>query len=260
MPYRRATRRTLVRKRRTMYGPRRPAKKMRRELIKKKRGISRQLIGQPKYASTCKKNQVLNFATNSADSRGLYSADLTVLTQGTAINNRLRSQIYLSGIKLRHEFINNGDVPLYLNCAVLGLKGPSTGSALSTNNFFTGEQSDAAMNFNTSLSSLQFAERSINTNLYTVLWHRRFLLANKGSSSAFYNAVSRTAPSFLKIDKYIKIGRVIKYDVDGDAPQDGAVYSAFWTDRFLSAAGTAATVGAFGYSSNHAIYFREQPT
>lgn len=166
-------------------------------------------------------------ATNQAI-RTLYTYDITSVPKGTTndIDMRQRDQVYLNGIKILMSIKNTSPDPLHLNVAVLMNKQDPSG-AISATDFFRGSGDTRSVDFNPAiLNSNDFRARPVNTDKNVILMHQRYTLATDRASNA-YEPGFRS--SYVMLDKYVPIKRVITYD--GNAANT-KIWLVYWMDNF----------------------------
>jgi hypothetical protein len=155
------------------------------------------------------------------DTRTLYQANLTALAGNSTdvdIDGRNAALIHLNGISIDMEVTNQSAIDLYFNWAMISPKGLSTNP--NTSDFFRGHGSTRAIDFSaTTLSSLDFHSRPINTDMYHVLTHRRHVIPYEGSGYGSNTIQDR---------KFQKIKRQIRFDNMTGTTSRTPIYLVYW--------------------------------
>lgn len=190
----------------------------------------------------------------SINTRAIFSRDLTSIphTIDNAINGRQRHMVNFRGIKVCMEVRNNLTVPLYFNVAILHTK---ENTFPGTTKFFRGSYASRTEDFSTTLSALEFHCLPINSDIFTIVSHKRYRLA-PANGSADYN--SGASNSFINISKYHKIKRQLRWANNGDlGPEGGGIWMVYWCDAYGAAGGTATTANAATIGEHVVSYFKE---
>lgn len=224
---------------------------------KKRARFSRKMIGMP-TGSTSSKSVLINNATAvSRATRVLYSLDLTALQQGININQRLRQHSKIGGWKICFEIQNTRANPLYFNWAVISPKatGGAGGNSPDPVNFFRDNTQARSMDFALGRTALEFHCAPINSDDYTILKHKRYVLTTAGAPTSVYNRQYGT--SFINIDRWIPLKRQTRY-VPGESTTatDGRVFLVYWYDNWGLGSG-AGSATCSNESLRVITYFRE---
>lgn len=215
----------------------------------------RMKIGHSNTA-TSKRNIVQNSSNNSLSSRTLNAYNLTEIpkTSTNEIDKRQRDICYISGFKICGEIKSGGGSPVLVNYAVVYDKRSSDGTLFpTTSDFFRGSGTERAMDFDTSLSSVEFHCAPLNTDRFVVLLHKRFTLApNPSTTSAGYTSNNRE--NYRSFDWWIPLKKQIRFE-DGRAQSH--VWLLFWCDRHNSPGGTLPNPTTMIWSHKIITYFRE---
>lgn len=221
---------------------------------KKRARFSTRMVGMPNGATTSKSTVIANETLIARNTRTLYNLDLTALAQGIAINQRLRQHTRMSGFKICMEVNSSKNNPLYFNVAIIAPK-QTTNDSVDTLNFFRNNTDARSMDFSTGRTGLEFHCCPINSDDYTILKHRRYVLTTTGAPTGIYNRQSGS--SWINLNWYIKLNRQIRYlPGESSTPTDGRVFHVFWFDNWGATSGTAAAACAT-VSSKVIAYFRE---
>jgi len=221
---------------------------------RKKARFSPRMIGMPNSASTSKTSQInLETAVNRS-TRTLYQLDLTQLAQGPRINDRLRQHAKITGFKICMEVRNFSNLPTYFNVAVISPK-QTTNDTVEATNFFRNNTDARSMDFSINRTGLEFHCCPINSDDYTILRHKRYVLTTSSAPTSNYNRQYGT--SFVTLKMWVPLRRQARYlPGESSTATDGRVFHVFWFDQFQNPAGTAATAVATT-SSRVITYFRE---
>jgi len=158
--------------------------------------------------------------------------DITDINKGTDINARLRGVINCRGFKYHLIFWNKqGITPMYLNVAMVAPKNILSANVVTPVAFFRANGNQRATNFATlGDTTFQNHVRCINPDDYTILWHKRTILAPNSYTAAGGNMGSSRAIRTFR--GYTKLNRQITYD-DPESPNatDGRVGLVYWFGR-----------------------------
>lgn len=211
----------------------------------------RKRIGEFVGSGTAKRNQ--DVTTGSLNTRTLYNVPLLNIPKGTAIDQRERGLVNFRGMKFCHsmEFrdptlITSAANKLWINRAIISPKGCDTDPI--TANFFRGEGTGRAQDFDVALSSLEFHCTPINTDKYNVHMHRREKLGPFQSTEGRGAAVRMW---------YTKLNRQIRYDDDGEVPIGKQMYYVWWFDINTGPAASPAVNSMMSHSLHITKYFKE---
>lgn len=224
---------------------------------KKSRTKKRRVDGSTKVGDPIGKNEanralVRSSSVANRNTRTLYSGDLIDIVRATdhEIDERHRDIINLKGVKICMEVKNNQNSPLYFNIAVVVPKYDQSLSIVPTNDFFRNNQNGRGTDFTTGLSSLEFHCLPINSDVYTILFHKRCLLGPDGGVT--FN--SSGPPNYMVLSKWIKVNRQIRFE--NNDPVNGRIQYVFWADVMEGAPLDPAVTNAFTISEHHVAYYR----
>lgn len=201
---------------------------------------------------------------NTFVSKSIYIQPLINITEefsANTITGRRGNTVYLKGIRLCFERKNTQGFPLYYNYAVVSLKHALDISRVEVDGddqavagFFRAEGTDErAIAFTTKLDSIQYHCRPINTDVFRVHTHKRFLIPGAGATSpgplTGADATNWEADPYgdkafrnYRFSKqYIKINKTIRWTNDGAA--DGGtdiLLNQMWLVEWCSVFGTNA--------------------
>jgi len=212
-------------------------------------------IGEPLGAQRCKSVISEELYPVLRNSGTLYGVDCTRCIQGNEANNRERGIIECRGIKIDLYCENNwGAQNNLLNIALVAVKSTDAfkGNIPTGTNFFRLAGVDRSIDFSSlSLDPFRRHTYSINADDYTVLWHKRRILAGKNSAT-----LSSMRNGSMLLRTYTKIKRQVRYDSGEDAgATDGRIYMVYWFGPATFAADPI-TAG-LNISYNIEMYFKD---
>jgi len=234
----------------SMLHPRRGRKKGRASNRRRKYDL-RKRIGEFVGSGTAKRNQ--DVTSGNLNTRTLYNVPLLNIPKGTAIDQRERGLVNFRGMKFCHNFecrdpsaITDGSQKWWINRAIISPKGCDT-DAISVN-FFRGEGTGRAQDFDNSLTPLEFHCTPINTDKYNVHMHRREKLGPFTSTEGRSTTVKMW---------YTKLNRQIRYDDAGEVPIGKQMYYVWWFDLNTAGATSAPINSLMSHGLNITKYFKE---
>lgn len=194
----------------------------------------------------------------SLQSRNLYVTPLIEIEHTTinAPNRRQRNIVNVRGIKLCFEIMNIGDGPLYFNWAIIASK---KGGAPTTADFFRNVDSSATRSTDfpngAGMSGIQMWCATINTDIYTVLCHKRYRIGTSNNGLSQY--AQQVQNNNKSVRKYMKIRRQLRFDGDLDnEPSEGQLYLVKWMAPYNTSSLVGKSVVATWTAHSH-VYFRE---
>lgn len=221
----------------------------------RKRMFSRTNVGERVGTGGAKRNFVVrDTVVNSLATRTLLIADLNEIPEGNVLQSRERKIVNCRGYKLCMELRNQAQGPLYVNVAVLSPKNGNTG--VGTSDFFRWSANDVrSIDFgDVTLTSNEYHCLPINSDKYTVLRHKRYVLGENGSTSF----EDRNRANYANVDWWIPLKRQIRYETGAqESTQTGEVYCVMWCDNWGTAAGAGSTADQLAYTRRFVNYFRE---
>lgn len=240
--------------RRGRYGRRRRYRRR-----SKKARFSRRAIGKPIGSATCKRRNVSNTFANEA-TRNLGQFQLVQIPQQVdhEIDRRERDICQLRGFKMCLS-VKSKDAfnPHWFHYAVVI---PKAGRTASATQFFKGNGPDRDIDFSLALNGLEFNCLPINTDLYTILWHKRIFLTPQTTSQGGGNEyMFRKGSNFKYIRKYMKINRQIRFGSDAGTttPIADNPLLIWWGARHDGGSGDASTANLFDLTFYITTYFRD---
>lgn len=220
----------------------------------KRARFSPRMIGMPNNSTTSKSQVLANETAITRQTRTLYVLDLTALQQGFDINQRLRQHVKMTGWKICHEFRWTVNTPGYLNIAVLSPKQTTTDS-VEPLNFFRNNEDARSMDFSTLRTGLEFHCCPINSDDYTILRHKRYVLNTVNQPTASWS--KQSGSSWINVNWWVPLRRQVRYQPGESAtPTDGRVFLVYWFDVWGNPSGTAAASCA-AVSAKVISYYRE---
>lgn len=240
-PRRRPVRRVRVPRRR----PKKTAGKTKR--------FGRSQIGWPVGSQTYKAHIVQSGSNESIDTRVLNWLDLTSIpkTVSNDNNDRQRGVVNLRGWKIYFQILSNCSQLLKFNMAIISPK--NDGAGVTNTDFFRDPTAEnRAMSFSTAQPQLVMSAYPINTDLYTVLQHKRYNII-AGTSGG--TSLALTGKNWRDFNFYVPLKRQLRF---ADASADSArqhVFLVFWIDPLLSSPGavSVAAQATIGYRI-HAVF------
>lgn len=220
----------------------------------KRQRFSTTNVGESVGTSSAKRVIQINSDPVAKNTRELNVVDLTDIPHSTdnSINARQRNVVNVRGVKLCMEVSNSNGAPLYFNMAILSAKDGVAG--IQTANFFRASTGERAVDFDQTLTGLEFHCLPINVDKYTVLKHKRFRLI--GTSQASFT--ERTGKSYMNLDFYMKLNRQLRWDqTSGIQPISGGVFLVYWADLFQASGGDTPVTGTYSITQRHITYFKE---
>ncbi|AKV62288.1 putative capsid protein [Gammarus sp. amphipod associated circular virus] len=245
MPYRKSYRRRTSRKRFV----RRPRKA---RAYRQKRGLDKTRIGAtPGSRAPCKRITKINQTTaQGQNDRELYVyPELTAIPKGDAINNRQRDVCTIVGFRINWEMTVDTRNAMYWNMAIVCPKPKArdlafqTGDNVSTEQFFRGDNQQRGEDFSLSLTSQEMHYKTINSDLYNVLWRKKMLI-NGSLPLSNEEQIAQNASSGKNYrigQKYIKLNRQMMFE---DNQSNYPIYLLTWGARFEADSGAPISAGS----------------
>lgn len=254
---RRAAASTIARAYRSYYRYRGRTRSRYRSRSTARKQPARVRIGHPVGTSTSKYRQTAQRAIDIGDplnDRTLYAFDLTGIPQGEEPTQRERDLINLRGFKVCMEVVNTSDAPLYFNFAIIS---PKTDVNLNPIEFFRSYSDNRGTDFESpNISSLDYHCRPINTDVFNILHHKRYVLTTKSNlekGEVFAGNAS------IRVMRYFPVRRQVRYrrqlEGDGDFCTT-PIFFVFWAA--IAGFGTE-TEPQFAFRTDTRVvtYFRE---
>lgn len=217
----------------------------------------RQKIGEPVGQNNAKRVALRREVCSPIDTNNLYEINLSELgVRGDGINQRERGLVNIRGWKIKGEFKNNFESPLYLNIAIIAKKNENGQPNVS--NFFRDDNTSRATNFNSTVSSLHKHHALINTDLWNVMMHRRYRLAGERDSSPG-NSVQYSSgrASYMNFSRWVPFKRQLRFDANTDTRSSTAdILLVYWCSTFCGS-GSVVSTGAMDHNFDIVCYFRD---
>lgn len=228
---------------------------------------NRSCVGLPYRRSKNKREQVYfqEFNTNQAATTP-FSRDITAVPlSSTNRNNREYFEISVQGILLNCMFHNNDSFPHMVRMWVVSHRGDDSitnpldqeNNPIVTQNFYKGQQTSRAIDYSgVSRGFFNHVTHTINTDVYNVLWSKKFILSSNGDNANGFG--DNTYPNFRMVKKYIPLRKNLSYDNDSPVsiPTTGRVFFIFdHVSMAKTAAGTEGASMAFGFKAQ--LFFRD---
>lgn len=214
-------------------------------------------IGKTGKAIAKRENTLTDIAITPMATRILYANEMQSIGKGTnnEINLRQRDVTHISGFKICIEMRNNFTVqPLYVNVAVVYDKRSNDGTTVvSQNDFFRSRGGNTrAQDFGLNLGSTEFRCLPLNTDRFSVLRHKRFMLMARDLENSTY--ASGAMRNFKIYEDWISLKRKITFE-DGSA--QSKIWLLMWCDGFMTVPGAASIPDALSVQRRVTVYFRE---
>lgn len=241
-----------------------PRKRRRMSRMSKRRRYSKlrtarmRRIGERIGSQSCRTTVVgLDSGTVKKDGRSLYQQTLISVSKGSAMDQRERNIINVRGIKSEILVKNEFTAPLMLNIAIVSPKADAAITELgvvATKDFFRGYMGKRYQTFSEALSCIEMHYSGINTDIWHVLRHKRYMLGVGAKNSTAYDDPNR--PSYRKIKWYLKVRRQVRFEDDSTVPVDGQMYMVFWCDTFGGTPGLTPQQDVLFWADRQTLYFK----
>jgi len=233
------------------------ARKIQR-LWRSKRARTRQ-IGSSIWTGTCKSVLTHDVIPTLKNNDTLWGLDLTQCQQGSEMNQRERGIINCRGFKTYMMIRNqNANGAMLANVAMIAPKSTDTvgGDIPTGTRFFRGNGAVRALDFQgVGVWPFQRFITPINPDDYTIIWHKRRVLAPANAAATSQNHGSRSSIWFLR--KYTKLDRAITYlNPESNVATDGRIYLVYWFGREGASVSTN-TLLETAVTEKHIMYFKE---
>lgn len=173
-----------------------------------------------------------------------------------ALNQRLRDIVHFVGVKICMSVLLNTGVNtpqgqhVYMNVAVISAKEQnlSTPDSVPPENFFRGNGIERGTDFSTNLTALEFRCLPINSDKYTIHYHKRHTLAPFSSNEG---------RNQMTTEFYIPVNRQIRYDRGSENPDGANMFLVYWADFQDKAGLTPIVTGNLNQQVRIVRYFKE---
>lgn len=188
--------------------------------------------------------------------RTLYQLDLFDNFNKSAgamgADDRLTDKINLRGVKMCWHFRNlstGSTQPLQVHLAVVSKKADD-GTNVSNTDFFRSQGGNNRFkDFDNALTGMEFQCLPINTDLYNIHKHQRFMLRPGAETSAPHNR---------EIDFYMPIKRQLRFDDTSSVAEGKHMHVVVWCDFPEQAGGSAGLPSICRADYRIVKYFRQQ--
>jgi len=217
------------------------------------KAVARRDFALPRNYATAKTTVSKAAAILNKGNQFLNATTCISITRGTAIDQRLRDSVVVSGVRIQFAARNLNKYNLFLNWAVISSKGEEAVSS-STNDFFRDYNDDRSWNSGSAAKTGQeWSNAAINLDKYRVHRRGKFLLGKEPGGTAVESTENKE--SMKEMDIYIKLGRTVTFDDGGTIPFE-QLYFVFWGASPLDMAGNNTGAG-FTETTKIIVYFRE---
>jgi hypothetical protein len=216
----------------------------------------RQRIGNPVGSSSTKKNTTFDTCAITRGTRTLIVEAVVNIPKSNTdneIDQRQRQIVNLRGFKHCLMLENLSADPVLANWAVIIPKDKTEFALTATNRFFRGTGNARGLDFGNDLCSNDFRCRPINTDKFTVLRHKRFVLGPGGANTIGW---SNQRQSYRTNDYYMKINRQFRFSQGEDVPEQ-QLFIVHWYDVWGAPSGSPVAPGVVRESSRVISYFKE---
>lgn len=187
-------------------------------------------------------------------SRTLANFAITDLphTTSNAANMRQRNLVNMRGVKVCWEIRNLQTFPMYFHWAIVV---PKKEDGITATDFFRDPYgSSRGVVFDSALTGIELDCNNINSDRFTIMCHKRYLLAP--TTPTTFNENGNL--NYRKFHRYQKIGRQFRYDNTGDSiAENGRAYVVYWCAPFMNQGTTGAPANQIQFTYRCITYFRE---
>ena len=220
----------------------------------KRARFSRTTIGEKVGTSSAK--VALQASTNLVPktTRTLFTQNLCTVQQGADRNTRERQIINCRGFRICMSMVNDAVVPLYINVAVV--HGKVEEVAPGASNWFRASDGSRGRDADDTLTSLEWHCLPINTDKFTILKHKRLLLAPNDPVAGDFN--NGSAKNYANLDWYIRLKRQLRFENSSNTtPIAGNVWLVYWCDLWTADSASLAVAAQMRVNERHLMYFNE---
>lgn len=228
------------------------SRQFRNALAKRK---ARKRVGDTPTKENSKRAIVAQTGCVPVNSATQYIWDLTEIGgSGDDINKRERGIVRIGGWRIDYEAKNNIEAPIYINMAIISQKACNNSNVNS--DFFRSSTSQRGVAFDAALTDLERFYNGINSDKWTILMHKRMRLAgNKDSSPGTTEFYSSAKTSYVTLDKFIKLGRQVRFDQATSTAPVTQVYLVIWYGRHCGSGSTTTAIA--DHNVKVKCYFRD---
>ena len=246
--------RTRGRSRYTRY----PRRRYRRRTTWKQR--ARWDIGEKLGSNNCKVHEVYQTTgTNETiDTKTLFQREVSVIPHGGNRNQRQSNIVNVRGFRTELVLKNDLTEPLHVNMAWVHPKtdGALSSGSIDTTDFFRSYDGNRGEAFDATKTGLDFTTLKINTDLFTVLKHKRFCFAGSAENSTAWE--SGVLNSFRRYKFYVPLKRQLRFEnTSATMPVEGNVFFVMWCSKMFDTSAQGATTDAITYQERQLCWFKE---
>lgn len=244
----------------TLYGMP-PAKKPRvvRQLYKEDLAetfYSPQNIGFPMGLGTAKRHVKIDTRTDTP-TRILQVLEVSDIPKQSTLDEHDRRDsdiIRLLGVQVIFRIVNSlADVPLTVNYAMIAPRARDNNIVVNAD-FFRDNGTGRGRNFDTTLSNLDMSTLPINTDLYTILYHKRTMIM-QGSNTPTGRFHTKDKDSWHEYQGYTRIQRQIRYE---DNVSLTPIFFAWWIDGYFNPPSAVSVANAATVTIKTVTHFKEE--
>lgn len=212
----------------------------------KKLKFSTKNVGFHKRDSACTKSVEISkvhqaYVTRSINVVGQSGVNVTAIPAQTSMtddeHSREKDRIIYKGFKYEIQIRNDEPgVPLTMNIAILSprhqIVAPTVFDFFRAPNNAFGRGRD----FSNNMNNYEMHRSGINTDKYTVLLHKRYIVGPQRSANIPF--MNESSKNYMMLKKYVRINRQLRYESDVCSTP---IFFLCWLDRYQCIAGTTST-------------------
>jgi len=226
---------------------------------RKKQKFSTKNFGKPPGEGTAKKFTTRDEGPLNLATRELYSFNLVGIPRSTTneIDLRERQVANIRGVRICLALRNNLNTVIFFNVAVIVPKDKyNTSTPIEDEDFFRGTGQERSIPFSTGLNSLDFHCRPINTDKYTILFHKRYRIGESRDAETSPDFTTN-GTNYMNFDRWVKINRQLQWPDRNSTFPVQAPFLVYWADRMLNGDGALSEANAFTLMERFVCYYRE---
>lgn len=234
----------------------------RRYLRKRRARFSRAGLGHPYGLSTSKAAVVQNVDNLGLGDGVLHaSGDYFNIERGEDRDRRERNQVRITGFQIKGGIRNRNDTPIFLNIALISPRNKDvlTSGASNYPEFFRGngaERGQAAIFSGSGSNSGWYNHiQNINTDLYYVLFHKRFKVIGEGTSNQTWT--EHTGKNYFYFKWWIPLKRTIRYSSSSGTSGDAHIQLVWWFAKQDRPAGQTINDTILNFTCYTKCYFKD---
>lgn len=213
-------------------------------------------IGYPIGVGTAKRHVKIDTRTDTPTRilQVLEASDIPKQTTSDEHDRRDGDIIRLLGIQIIFRIVNSlSDVPLTVNYCMIAPRARNNDAVVATD-FFRDNATGRGRNFDTTLSNMDMSTLPINTDMYTILYHKRTMIM-QGANTPTGRFHSKTKDSWHEFNHYQEIKRQIRYE---DNVTISPVFFAWWIDGYFNPPSATTVANAATVTLKAITYFKEE--